>query len=373
MKKYWVWLSSLEKISPKNRLKLLDIFEDPKKIWGASEQELRKSQILTESAINQVTSEKYKIEALKHLETINNEKIDLITIEDKKYPYYLKNIYDPPIVLYTKGELLQNEKSISIVGSRKATSYGLEAGEELAYQLSMLGITITSGMARGIDSSAHKGALRAKGRTIAVLGCGHDIIYPPENKTLMKDIIESGAVISEYLPGTDPMAKNFPARNRIISGISLGVVVVEAAENSGSLITANFALEQGREVFALPGNINRINSRGANKLIKEGAKLTTSIEDILEELEIYNLINNKEIDGIDEDKINNDVFNQKYYRGLDSEERRMVECLKYEPCHVDHLANMTGYSIKHINSILTMLELKGVIEQMPGKIFRLKM
>lgn len=268
---------------------------------------------------------------------------------------------------------MPSEKSISIVGSRKATSYGLEAGEELAYQLSMLGITITSGMARGIDSSAHKGALKAKGRTIAVLGCGHDIIYPPENKALIEEIIKSGAVISEYLPGTKPMAMNFPARNRIISGISLGVVVIEAAENSGSLITANFALEQGREVFALPGNINRINSKGTNKLIKEGAKLTTCIEDILEELEIYNLIDNKKIDGIDEDNIDNEIFDQKYYRGLDNEERRMIQCLKYEPLHVDYLANMTGYSIKHINSILTMLELKGVIEQMPGKIFRLRM
>lgn len=373
MKKYWVWLSSLEKVSPISRLKLLNYFKDPRNIWNASEDELRKLQLLTENAINQLINPKYKTEVLKHLKAIDKERIELITIEDKEYPYYLKNIYDPPVVLYVKGKLIQHEKSISIVGSRKATSYGLEAGEELAYQLSMIGTTITSGMARGIDSSAHKGALRAKGRTIAVLGCGHDIVYPPENRRLMEDIIDSGAVISEYLPGTSPMPRNFPARNRVISGISLGVVIVEAAENSGSLITANFALEQGREVFALPGNINRINSKGTNKLIKEGAKLTVCIEDILEELEIYGIANNEEMSSTNEEKIAGRVPEQSNYRGLDSEERRIVECLKYEPTHVECLVNMTGYNIKYINSILTILELKGIIEQMPGKVFRLKM
>ncbi|NSW89894.1 MAG: DNA-protecting protein DprA [Firmicutes bacterium] len=372
MKKYWVWLSSLDKVSPINRLKLLDYFKDPKNIWEASEEELRKLQFLTEVSIGQIIDEKHKTQISTYMKSIAELGIEVITIKDEIYPFYLKNIYDPPVVLYVKGVLIQNEKSIALVGSRKATSYGFEAGEELAYQLASLGITIVSGMARGIDSSAHKGALRAKGRTIAVLGCGHDIVYPPQNKTLMEDIIENGAVISEYLPGTAPLPKNFPARNRIISGLSLGVVVVEAAENSGSLITANFALEQGREVFALPGDINRINSRGTNKLIKEGAKLTTCIEDILEELEIYNIVNNtasKRTKGNDKSYGLHDQIN---YKGLNNEERRIVECLMYEPMHIDFLVNMTGYSIKYINSVLTMLELKGIVEQMQGKIFKLR-
>ncbi|HOJ09630.1 MAG TPA: DNA-processing protein DprA, partial [Clostridiales bacterium] len=325
--------------------------------------ELRILPFLTEALIQQLIDVKHKNNVCKHLEAIRKNQIEVITIHDELYPYYLKNIYDPPVVLYCKGKILANENAISLVGSRKATAYGLEAGEELAYQLACLGITVVSGMARGIDSSAHKGALKAQGRTIAVLGCGLDVVYPAENKVLMNNILEKGAVISEYLPGTMPFQRNFPARNRIISGMSLGVVVVEAAADSGSLITANFALEQGREVFALPGNINRINSTGTNMLIKEGAKLVMSVKDILEELSIYNL------EG--ENKIKNPI-EQTRYKGLDKEERRIVECLKSESMYVDLLAKKAGYDIKYTNSILTMLELKGIIEQLPGKIYKLK-
>jgi DNA processing protein len=265
-----------------------------------------------------------------------------------------------------KGNIEKDEKFLAIVGSRRASSYGIRMAQTIATELSKYGITVVSGMARGVDSYAHRGAIDAGGRTIAVLGCGLDIVYPSENKKLMENIISSGACISEYLPGTTPIPGNFPARNRIISGISLGVIVIEAGERSGSLITANFALEQGREVFALPGNVNNYNSTGTNKLIKEGAKMVTGIDDILEEINI----------SFTEEKVK-DFFSQRFkggelLKGLDDDEKKVAECLKLEPLHIDVIARKTGLSIALINSILIMLELKGVVEQLPGKIFKLK-
>src|SRR3989338_9654267 len=205
-----------------------------------------------------------------------------ITIDDKEYPKNLRNIYDPPKQLYVNGTLLgQDEMAVALVGSRRATQYGLEACEKLAYELAIRGVTIVSGMARGIDSAAHRGALRAKGRTIAVLGSGHNNIYPPENEKLYHEIVRNGAVVTEFENDMPPLPENFPQRNRIISGLSLGVVVVVAARNSGALITANFALEQGRDVFALPGKVDSQTSFGTNGLIKQGAKLVSCVDDIL--------------------------------------------------------------------------------------------
>jgi len=306
------------------------------------------------------------------MENISRMGIEIITIRDDNYPLFLGRIYDPPVALYAKGILMREEKSIAIVGSRKATSYGSEIAEELAYKLASYGLTVVSGMARGIDSCAHKGALAAKGRTIAVLGCGHDIVYPSENKSLMEDIIKSGAVISEYLPEAVPLPRNFPARNRIISGLSLGVVVVEASKNSGSLITANFALEQGREVFALPGDINRVNSQGTNKLIQDGAKLVTCVEDILEELRIYNIIDEAKLNGLKSKYQYHGFDKREIYGNLSDDEWCIVENLMHEPMHVDVLVKMTGYDVKEVNYILTMLELKGVVEQVQGRVYKLR-
>lgn len=362
--KYWVWLSSLNRISPANLNLLLKHFKTPYNIYTASEKEIRKLPFLTETVIQQLIDKKLKNETNKHLDNIYKNNISVVTINDELYPYYLKNIYDPPVVLYYKGKIKKNEKAIAFVGSRKATSYGIEIAENLAYETARLGITVVSGMARGIDTIAHKGALKGQGRTISVIGCGLDIVYPKENKGLMDDIANNGAVISEYLPGVIPLQWNFPARNRIISGISLGVVVIEASSGSGSLITASYALEQGREVFAVPGNINRINSEGTNMLIKEGAKLVMGVKDILEELSIYNLV--------EEDNKSQSIKDQSMFKGLDNEERRVVECLSREPMYIENLAQITGFSIKYINSILTMLELKGVIEQVPGKIYKIR-
>ncbi|HPD01412.1 MAG TPA: DNA-processing protein DprA, partial [Acetivibrio sp.] len=266
--KYWIWLSSVPGVGAVKSRKLLEHFKDIESVWNAKGDELVILPFLSRTDVINLTDEKIKKNADIQLENILKHGIKAVTIEDDMYPVSLKNIYDPPIVLYMKGNIEKDEKFLAIVGSRRASSYGIKMAQTIAAELSKYGITVVSGMARGIDSYAHKGAIEAGGRTIAVLGCGLDIVYPSENKKLMENIISSGACVSEYLPGTSPIPGNFPARNRIISGISLGVIVIEAGERSGSLITADFALEQGREVFALPGNVNNYNSTGTNKLIK---------------------------------------------------------------------------------------------------------
>lgn len=364
--KYWVWLSSIPGIGARKCSQLLEHFEEPERIWRAESDELKKLTFLDRINVNNILDKKYKNGVTKHLENLYKYDVKAVTIKDGSYPYYLKNTYDPPAVLYVRGKLKKDEKTVAVVGSRKATAYGLSIAEKLAYDLSKCGLAVISGMARGIDSYAHKGALKAGGRTIAVLGCGPDVIYPSENGTLMKDIIVSGAVVSEYLPGFPPVPGNFPARNRIISGISLGVVVVEANEDSGSLITADFAVEQGREVFAIPGNVSSRNSVGTNRLIKEGARVVTGIEDILEELNI------KENTYISDGFIKNNVKGTVSLKGLDRDERKIIEYLKAAPLQIDNLAKESGLSVSMLSAVLVFLEMKGLIEQMPGKIFKLK-
>lgn len=364
--KYWVWLGSIPGVGAVKSKKLLEYFKEPYNIFTAKEKDLAAQAFLTRTDIANLVNKEFKENINKHIENINANDIKIITIDDENYPEYLKNIYDPPLILYMKGNMVKEEKYLAVVGSRKATSYGLNMAEVVSLELSRCGITVVSGMARGIDTFAHKGVLSAKGRTVAVLGCGLDIVYPYENKKLMESIIENGACLSEFLPGTKPLAGNFPARNRIISGISMGVIVIEASERSGSLITANFALEQGREVFALPGNVNSLNSTGTNKLIKEGAKMVTSIEDILEEIGAYFSDNKK-------DSFTKKLKDDKLLKGLDEDEVKIAECLKLEPAHIDVIAVKTGLNIKIVNSLVVMLELKGIIEQIPGKIYKLKL
>lgn len=298
---YWVWLSSLPGIGSVRSQQLLELFGSPRNLWYAKKRELEKVHFLTGGMINQITGFPLKVLAEKHLETIHKYNIRVVRIIDESYPLLLKNIYDPPIVIYVRGILDADEKAIAVVGSRNATAYGNIIAGVLAGEITRQGITVVSGMAKGIDSSAHKGALKSGGKTIAVLGCGPDIVYPPENHQLMERIIHSGAIITEYVPGTPPIRGNFPARNRIISGISMGVAVVEANEKSGSLITAEFALEQGREVFAVPGNVNSGNSTGTNRLIRDGAKIVTDVKDIFEELNGIGSVDDKcfqKLDGI---------------------------------------------------------------------------
>ena len=282
--KYWIWFSRIENLNPKKLLDLLEKFKNPKELFNKTKEELIKYNIKEKDA-EKITNIQYKRNLNEYVEYMQKNKIELITIYDKYYPKRLKKIYDPPIVLYLKGnkEILNN-LSIAIVGCRLCTSYGKKIAKKIAYNLSENNINIISGLARGIDTFSHIGALKGKAKTIGIMGCGLDRVYPAENKDLFEEIIKTGgAVISEYVIGTKPVAKNFPRRNRIISGMSNGVLVVEAKEKSGTLITVDFALEQGKDLYVIPGNIDSINSYGTNELIKQGAKVVTCVEDILED------------------------------------------------------------------------------------------
>lgn len=289
------------------------------------------------------------------LEKISKQAVKVMTFEDEDYPQLLRNISNPPYVLYAQGNIsLAGDLCLAMVGSRNATPYGKMAARKFSLELVQNNITVVSGMARGIDTEAHLGALEGKGPTIAVLGSGLDVIYPPENQRLFKQICENGLVLSEFPLSTAPEAGNFPARNRIISGLSRGVIVVEAMEKSGALITADFALEQGRDVFAVPGPINSKTSEGTNNLIKQGAKLITSVEDVLEEYFFHN--NEKELYSIKQPKL----------LMLDKNEEIIVECIESQPVHFDDILAVTGLEIGVLSTILLKLEFEGIIKSLPG-------
>jgi DNA processing protein len=280
-----------------------------------------------------------------------------LTFWDEDYPVHLKEIYDPPLILFYQGDLqVLQTPCIAIVGTRSPSEYGLTHTKSIAGGLAQQGITVISGMARGIDSSAHKGALEVGGRTVAVFGCGLDITYPSENKKLREKIVDQGAVISEFLFGISPDGKNFPRRNRVISGLSLGTLVVEAGEKSGALITAAYAIDQNREVFALPGDVHRMQSRGCNHLIKTGrAMLISSEMDILEALRVQTSLK-FEMEKIPEPE-------------LSPEQRKIYEQLSLEPLYIDDLATAVQMNSSEVLTILLQLEMEGVIKQVPGKRF----
>ena len=266
--------------------KLLKFFSRPQDILKVSAEKLMGVSGIGQEIANKICGIK-KEDVGKEFSLAKKQGLRIIILDDEDYPENLKNIPDPPIVLYTKGKLLPQDKlAIGIVGSRRASFYGLSCAEKFAADLAKQGFTIVSGMARGIDTCAHRGALKQAGRTLAVMGSGFNQIYPPENKELADEISKNGAVISEFPINEKPLKENFPRRNRVISGLSLAVLVVEAARNSGALITADFALEQGRDVFALPGKIDSSASFGTNGLIKQGAKLVSCVDDILEEFSV---------------------------------------------------------------------------------------
>lgn len=283
-KKYWIWLSILG-IGTKRLDKLFHKYEKIENIWNAKEYELIYIEGIGQSLAHKIASKEYKEKVNNYIEEMENQNIKVITLQDKEYPDKLKNIFDKPIVLYVKGNKdILNDFSLGIVGCRECSEYGKNTAIQIAECLSNNHINVISGMAKGIDSYAHIGALKGKEKTIAVVGCGVDVVYPSENYKLYNDIIQNdGAIVSEYIIGTQPERTYFPARNRIISGMSDGIIVVEAKEKSGTLITVDFALEQGKNVFAVPGNINSKYSKGTNDLIKQGAKPITSLKDILEE------------------------------------------------------------------------------------------
>jgi len=356
---YWLALSMIENLGPVTARKLINIFKEPEAIFKASFEELRSIDGIGEKRARAIKEFKRWEEVEGIIKKCRSLNIELITQDEALYPENLKTIPDPPLVIFTIGRPLpQDRYAIAIVGSRKSTDYGRRVADKLSRELAELGITVVSGLARGIDTVAHLGSLKAGGRTIGVFASGLDRPYPPENKTLIKKIVEHGGyVVSEFLPGVPPNKENFPKRNRLISGLSLGVIVVEAGSGSGALITANYALEQGREVFAVPGSIFSKNAEGTNNLIKNGARLLSGVDDILEELapKLKGLTVNKS--------------QQLKVLELSDGEKDIINILGDETMHIDEIARKAGRPVHEVSSILLELELKGVVGQELGKRF----
>lgn len=350
---YWNALALFPKFGPKRFRKLYSYFPSMQEAFGASYNQLKEAGI-EEEIVSEFLGKREQTDLEREWEKLEKEGIKIITILDKNYPARLKEIYNPPALLYLKGKLQKDEYSLAIVGTRKPTAYGRQAVLEITSQLAQNGLAIVSGLALGIDGLAHQACLDAKGSTIAVLGGGIDkkTLYPAKHQGLAEKIIEQGgAVISEYPVGTVPLKQNFPYRNRIISGLSLGVLVIEAPEDSGALITARYALEQDREVFALPGSIYSQNSLGPNNLIKMGGKLVTSAADILGELNLR-----QAIEFIAAKKIVPDT----------KEEALILEHLSREPLHIDKLVELSKLNTALVNATLTIMEMKGKVKNLDG-------
>ena len=353
---YWLALNSITGFGPVLIKALLDRFGDPKHVFEASRRELARVDGIGQRLAGVIKETDVRGKVNRELKLIEEFNVSIVTIRDQSYPSNLRQIYDSPPLLYVRGNFQpEDDLAISMVGSRLASNYGRMTTERIAGDLARHGVTMVSGMARGIDSAAHRGALLVGGRTIAVLGCGVDIVYPPENRHLFDEIVAHGAVISEFPMSTPPEGVNFPRRNRIISGLSLGVVIVQASARSGSLITARLALEQNRDVFAVPGNVGMTGSQGTNRLIKQGAKLTESAEDILEE--VLPRFRHQWVESEDRDL------------SLEEEEERVFCLLEDEPIHIDSIIAQTRMSASRVSAILLQLELNGLVQQLSGKRF----
>ena len=373
--KYWVALKWVEGVGNVGFKALLEAFGTPQKVFEAPLSMIKAVPGIGDKTAPQIKSFKDWKKVEKELEFADRTCVSIVTSQDHLYPSQLLSTYDYPAFLYVKGHLKEDDVNVAVVGSRTASTYGKFTTERLCRELVLRGITVISGLARGIDSAAHRGALSGKGRTIAVLGCGLDVVYPPENEKLFTEISLQGALISEFPFGTPPNAPNFPARNRIISGISLGVVVVEASEKSGSLITARIALEQGREVFAVPGSIDSSGSRGTNKLIKQGAKLIENVEDILEEILPQVTSAPKVVKPDQRQKQPDDqqkILTSSPDLVLKETEKTVWQVLSQKPVHIDQIITSTGLTAHEVLVILLNLELQGLIEQKPGKTYMRK-
>ncbi|MBM4311887.1 MAG: DNA-protecting protein DprA [Deltaproteobacteria bacterium] len=336
---------------------LLETFGSPMRIMAATREELAAVAGMSPRLADALKSSLANHEVDRALDRLTGTDIHICTYNAPDYPGSLKNIYDPPPHLYVRGRLQHSDCSaVAVVGSRNASDYGLRAAADISRELAVAGLTIVSGMAAGIDSAAHRGALSAGGRTIAVLGCGADVCYPAENRRLYEAIAQKGAIVSEYAPGTGPDAYHFPARNRIISGMARAIVVVEASPKSGSLITARLALEQGRDVFAVPGSIYSFKARGAHQLIRSGAALVESGQDIIEALGMAHAARAAEPESPAPE-------------ALAPEARRVYDLLEPGPAHIDRLICETSLPSSAISAALLELELGGFIRQLPGKHF----
>jgi DNA processing protein len=352
---FWIGLSSLPGVGRATFRKLAKHFESPERALNADRAELENIGGLSSKAIAAITSRSWREHAEQELAKAREAGVQIVLSDSVAYPASLLATPDPPLFLYVKGGLTQDD-GFAVVGTRKPTHYGLTVTHRVSYELAAAGLTIVSGMARGIDTQAHRGALAAKGRTIAVLGCGIDVVYPPENRALMQEIVRAGAVVTENPFGTKPEAGYFPARNRIISGLSLGTVIIEAAQDSGSLITANYTREQGRKLFAVPGNIGSPSSRGANSLIKQGAVLVESAEDILKAIGIRNAGKKQ-------------AGPPRHVPRLSDEESKALGCVTDEPKHIDVIMSESRTTAARLSGVLINLELKGLVKQLPGKFY----
>ena len=355
----WVALSRVQGLGCVSFKKLAGHFGDPTEALSASTAALAEIQGLDQSVIDGLRNFSAWDEAEKEIIRAEKAAVKIVPFTDSSYPARLRMISDPPSLLYLKGEIRRDdEKAVAVVGSRSTSDYGRRVARDLCRGLASLGFTVVSGMARGIDGTAHETSLNAGGRTIAVLGSGVDRVYPAEHDKLYRRISENGAVISEFPMGTRPLAFNFPARNRLISGLSLGVVVVEATEKSGSLITAALALEQGREVFAVPGEVGASRSRGAHRLIRQGAKLVETVDDIVEEIAPQLLVRSGKTLS---------APRRTLPQNLGDEFQRIFGLFQERPLQIDEVIESSRCSPSRVSEILLELELQGYIKQLPGK------
>lgn len=350
-KRYWIGFNLIKGIGAVRLQALIKHFGDLEIAWKAEPIDLARAG-LNRKVIERIVQARQNVDLEKLWAKIESQGIKIFTWEDETYPQRLKEIEQPPPVLYIRGEYLPDDLfAVAIVGTRRVTAYGRQITEELGGYLASNGITMVSGLARGVDAIAHQTALKAGGRTIGVLGSGVDRIYPPEHRGLAEKMMESGAIVSDYAPGTPPDASNFPPRNRIISGLSLAVVVIEAGETSGALITAEFAAEQGREVFAVPGSILAPQSKGTNKLIQNGALPLLSVNDLMQALNLTRMGEHKAARKI---------------IPSDETEARLLTVLSAEPLHVDEIRKQTELPIEKVSATLALMELKGMVRQVGG-------
>lgn len=353
-KAYWVGFNLVKGIGAVRLRNLIQHFGDVETAWHASPQEMRAAG-LGPKLIETMQQVRAGVSLELVWERVHSLGIQVLTWEDEAYPRRLKEIDQPPPVLYLRDNLQpEDEWAVAIVGTRGITAYGRQVTAEIASVLARRGVTVISGLARGVDAEAHKATLNAGGRTLAVLGSGVDQIYPPEHRQLADQIIASGALMSDYAPGTPPDGVNFPPRNRIISGLSMAVIVIEAGERSGALITAEFAADQGREVFAVPGNINAPKSVGCNRLIHQGARPLLTPEDVLESLDLASF---------QQQRVARAVLPK------DEVEARLLSVLTREPMHVDDIRARVDMPIEKVSATLALMELKGMVRQLGGMNF----
>ena len=353
----WIGLSSIPGVGRATFRRLVKRFGSPERALAASADELLDVEGIGRKVVDAIVSFDWREPAEREIEKASRSDVDIITMNDDAYPGNLRDTPDPPLFLYIKGALKPEDRNaVAVVGTRRPTHYGKTVTHRLAGELAASGFTVISGLARGIDTQAHRGALAARGRTIAVLGCGIDVVYPPENRSLMEEIGGSGAVVTENPFGTQPESGYFPARNRIISGFARGTVIIEASEDSGSLITAQYALDQGRKLFAVPGNIGSPVSRGTNSLIKKGAILIEGTDDVLAGLGA-------------EPAARDRTTAARPLPAMTRDESVVLNCITVEPKHIDVLMSESRMAAGALGGVLVNLELKGLAKQLPGKYF----